>query len=110
MALVIGLLAAGESTTVQGAYFKTISFQVQQDPSADPYQMEPTDGMYAFRLIPRHSTNVDQGLVPLPKSVHPERIEENADVYGFEIDQEDVEELETDEYSPCTWDPTTEPL
>ncbi|KAL0637325.1 hypothetical protein Q9L58_003658, partial [Maublancomyces gigas] len=54
--------------------------------------------------------SLQMGLVPLPKSVHPERIEENADVYGFEIDQEDVEILETDEYSPCTWDPTTEPL
>lgn len=54
--------------------------------------------------------DTEQGLVPLPKSVRPERIEENADVYGFDIDKEDMEALETDEYSPCTWDPTTEPL
>lgn len=61
-------------------------------------------------LIVRRNTEIEQGLVPLPKSVHQERIEENADVYGFEMDQKDVEALETDEYSPCTWDPTKEPL
>lgn len=65
------------------------------------YVLYPTAG---------HNAKIEQGMVPLPKSVHPERIEENADVYGFEIDKEDVEALETDEYSPCTWDPTTEPL
>ncbi|KAH8153027.1 uncharacterized protein LAJ45_02614 [Morchella importuna] len=54
--------------------------------------------------------SLQMGLVPLPKSVHPERITENADVYGFELSKEEMKELETDEYSPCSWDPTKEPL
>lgn len=33
------------------------------------------------------------GFLPLPKSVTPQRIEENADVFGFEIAQEDLELL-----------------
>jgi diketogulonate reductase-like aldo/keto reductase len=51
-----------------------------------------------------------QDLVPLPKSVRAERIAENADVFDFEMSEEDIKELETEEYSPCTWDPTKEPL
>ena len=46
------------------------------------------------------------GFVPLPKSVTLGRIEENADVFGFELGKEEMAELDTGEYSPCTWDPT----
>ena len=48
-----------------------------------------------------------QGFVPLPKSVTPSRIEENANVYDFELTAEDMDLLHTTEYSPCSWDPTT---
>ena len=48
-----------------------------------------------------------QGFVPLPKSVTPSRIEENAQVYDFELSEEDMKSLDTGEYSPCSWDPTT---
>ena len=49
---------------------------------------------------------VTQGFVPLPKSVTPSRIEENADVYDFELGKDDMKALETTEYAPCSWDPT----
>lgn len=48
-----------------------------------------------------------QGYVPLPKSVTHSRIEENANVYDFELSAEDMKSLHTTEYSPCAWDPTT---
>ncbi|KAK3060293.1 hypothetical protein LTS18_008868, partial [Coniosporium uncinatum] len=51
--------------------------------------------------------SLQMGFVPLPKSVTKGRIEENADVYGFELTKEDMERLDTGEYAPCTWDPTT---
>lgn len=49
--------------------------------------------------------SLQKGYIPLPKSVTPERIRENADVYDFELTPEEVDELETDEYSPVCWDP-----
>ncbi|KAK8088015.1 hypothetical protein PG997_002976 [Apiospora hydei] len=54
--------------------------------------------------------SLQKGHVPLPKSVTPSRIKENAEVYDFEISEEDMAKLETKEYSPCAWDPTTSPL
>ncbi|KAK4141387.1 NADP-dependent oxidoreductase domain-containing protein [Dichotomopilus funicola] len=54
--------------------------------------------------------SLDKGLVPLPKSVTPARIVENADVFDFELSEEEVAGLETGEYTPCTWDPTVSPL
>ena len=50
--------------------------------------------------------SLQKGFVPLPKSVTLSRIEENADIYDFELSKGDMEVLETDEYSPCSWDPT----
>ncbi|KAI1174112.1 2,5-diketo-D-gluconic acid reductase A [Nemania sp. FL0916] len=49
--------------------------------------------------------SLQKGLVPLPKSVTPSRIKENADLYGFELSSEDMAELETTEYAPVCWDP-----
>jgi diketogulonate reductase-like aldo/keto reductase len=49
---------------------------------------------------------LQKGFVILPKSVTPGRIEENRDIYDFELSEEDMDSLDTGEYSPCAWDPT----
>jgi len=54
--------------------------------------------------------SLQKGYVPLPKSVTPSRIEENADVYDFELTEAEMKTLDTGEYSPCAWDPTVESL
>jgi diketogulonate reductase-like aldo/keto reductase len=54
--------------------------------------------------------SLDKGFVPLPKSVHPERIRANAEVYDFALTPEEVLELETGEYEPVCWDPVVSPL
>jgi diketogulonate reductase-like aldo/keto reductase len=51
--------------------------------------------------------SLQMGFSPLPKSVTLSRIEENADLYDFELTKEDMESLNTGEYSPSAWDPTT---
>ncbi|KAK1147831.1 hypothetical protein N8T08_000344 [Aspergillus melleus] len=50
--------------------------------------------------------SLQKGFVPLPKSVTPQRIQENTDVFDFELDEDDMKALHTDEYAPSTWDPT----
>jgi len=62
----------------------------------------------AAQILVRWS--LQKGFVPLPKSVTPTRIIENADVYDFELTVEDMKSLETKEYSPCCWDPTKSSL
>ncbi|KIV95796.1 hypothetical protein PV10_03406 [Exophiala mesophila] len=52
--------------------------------------------------------SLQKGFVPLPKSVTPERIEQNADIYDFELDADDMKALDfPNSYAPCSWDPTT---
>ena len=50
--------------------------------------------------------SLQRGLVPLVKSVTPSRIEENAGIFGWELEECDVEALATGRYEPCSWDPT----
>lgn len=54
--------------------------------------------------------SLDKGLIPLPKSATTSRIIDNADVFGFSLTPEEVQELETSEYSPVAWDPTVSKL
>jgi diketogulonate reductase-like aldo/keto reductase len=50
---------------------------------------------------------VEQGLVPLPKSTHQERIASNIDVFDFSLTPEDMQQLEGLEAGLRTcWDPT----
>ena len=50
---------------------------------------------------------LDIGTVPLPKSVHEERIRENFDIFDFKLSDEDLAELKKldKNYRTC-WDPT----
>ncbi|KAL5342026.1 NADP-dependent oxidoreductase domain-containing protein [Aspergillus crustosus] len=50
--------------------------------------------------------SLQKGFVPLPKSVTPSRIRENAEVFDFELDEGDLRKLETGKYEPVAWDPT----
>ena len=51
--------------------------------------------------------SLQKGFVPLPKSVTPARIKENAEVYDFELNAEEMEMLgKRGAYEPCCWDPT----
>jgi diketogulonate reductase-like aldo/keto reductase len=65
-------------------------------------------GKTAAQILLRWS--LQRGFVPLPKSVTPSRIDENADIYDFELSPDDMKSLETGDYSPCTWDPTVSAL
>ncbi|ORY08067.1 NADP-dependent oxidoreductase domain-containing protein [Clohesyomyces aquaticus] len=50
--------------------------------------------------------SLQMGFVPLPKSVTKSRIEENAQLYDFELTEEEMKKLDTGVYEPCAWDPT----
>ncbi|KAI9248289.1 putative reductase [Phascolomyces articulosus] len=51
--------------------------------------------------------SVQHGYVPLPKSVHKERIDSNTEIFDFEISDEDMKTLDSfDEYFVTEWDPT----
>ena len=53
---------------------------------------------------------LQHGLVVIPKSVHAERIRENAELYGFALDAEDLGALDAlDEGLRTSWDPTSAP-
>jgi diketogulonate reductase-like aldo/keto reductase len=53
---------------------------------------------------------IEHEVVTIPKSVHEERIEENADVFDFALDAEDRAALDAlDEGYRTSWDPTNAP-
>lgn len=53
---------------------------------------------------------IEVGTVPLPKSVTPERIRQNLDIFDFELSVEDMQDLQKldRDYRTC-WDPTRTP-
>jgi diketogulonate reductase-like aldo/keto reductase len=69
---------------------------------ADRYGKSPAQLLIRWAL--------QHGTVVLPKSVHPARIRENADVFDFEVDENDMTTLDAmNENLHTGWDPTNEP-
>ena len=54
--------------------------------------------------------SLQMGFVPLPKSAKKERIVQNAEVYDFELTEEEMKVLDTGKYENSAWDPTVTPL
>jgi len=62
-------------------------------------------GCTTAQLMVRWS--IQKGYVPLPKSVKKERIVENANIGGFEIEDDDMNALDMlNEFLVTDWDPT----
>lgn len=95
-----------ERGVVVQAYSPLVRGQRMEDKTlgrlAARYRKSPAQVLLRFSLQRR--------FVPLPKSVTPSRIEENADLFDFSLTELECDELETEEYSPCTWDPTISSL
>jgi len=88
------------------AYCPLVRGQRMNDPNLLP--LVKKYGKTGAQILVRWS--LQKGFVPLPKSVTPSRIIENAEVYDFELDEEDMKSLELDLYEPCSWDPTVSSL
>lgn len=54
----------------------------------------------AVQVLRRWS--LQKGFVPLPKSVTPSRMEENTNVFHFQLTAEETGSLETGQYAPCS--------
>jgi diketogulonate reductase-like aldo/keto reductase len=88
------------------AYCPIVRNKRANDPALQPLMKK--HGKTSTQILIRWS--LQKGFVPLPKSVTPSRIVENADVYDFELDEEDMKALDIDSYAPCAWDPTVSKL
>ncbi|WKB37411.1 aldo/keto reductase [Terrilactibacillus sp. S3-3] len=60
---------------------------------ADQYQKTPAQVIVRWDL--------QHGIITIPKSIHPERIRQNADVFDFELAPEDMDAL--DALNRCEW-------
>ena len=72
------------------AYSPLVRNQRAHDPTL--VQLAKKHGKTTAQVLIRYC--LQKNWVPLPKSDTPSRIEENADVYGFELDEEDMETLD----------------
>lgn len=93
---------------IWGGGSTTIGKEAREDGGTGAYEMEFAAGESTSQSLLHTSLILifQKGFVPLPKSVTHSRIEENADVYDFELTAEDMKSLATTDYSPCAWDPT----
>lgn len=88
------------------AYSPLVRATRNDDPLLEP--LAAKHGKTAAQILLRWG--LQKGFVVLPKSVTPARIEENRDVFDFELSEEEMRGLETGKYEPCGWDPTTAEL
>lgn len=95
-----------ERKVVLEAYSPLVRNTRADDPLLTPLAKKHNKS--AAQILLRWS--VQKGFVILPKSVTPSRIEENREIYDFELSKEDMQSLDTKKYEPCAWDPTTAPL
>jgi len=79
----------------------------EEDVGTDP----ATAGVYAkyaAKILLRWG--LQHGFVVIPKSTQPERIRDNFDVFGFELEQEDMQQLDLystgNQRTRYCWDPT----
>lgn len=72
------------------AYSPLVRNQRAHDPTL--VGLAEKHGKTAAQVLIRYC--LQKNWVPLPKSDTPSRIEENADVYGFELDEEDMKTLD----------------
>ncbi|KAK9364882.1 aldo-keto reductase [Lipomyces kononenkoae] len=84
------------------AYCPIVRGKRMDDPVLQP--LVKKHGKTGAQILIRWS--LQKGFAPLPKSVTPSRIAENADVYDFALDAEDMKTLDINAYEPCAWDPT----
>lgn len=102
------------------AYCPIVRATKNDDPLLAPlvkkYNKTPAQVLlrWSLQMVSYHSSlpphtlanSLFQGFIPLPKSVTKSRIEENADIYDFELTTEEMKSLDTGVYEPCAWDPT----
>ncbi|KAF2656318.1 Aldo/keto reductase [Lophiostoma macrostomum CBS 122681] len=91
----------------RGVVLEAYSPLVRANKSEDPLLVPLANkyGKTTSQILLRWS--LQKGFVPLPKSVTPSRIEENAQLYDFELTKEEMVQLDLTVYEPCAWDPTT---
>lgn len=88
------------------AYSPLVRSQRMDDPLLAP--LAKKHGKTPAQILLRWG--LQKNFVILPKSVTHKRIEENKEIYDFELDKEDMAKLDTKQYSPSAWDPTKSPL
>jgi diketogulonate reductase-like aldo/keto reductase len=85
---------------------KTVKYCEQHNIAVEAYcpivRNKKSDDPTLLKIAQKHQVTASQilirwslqrGYIPLPKSDTPSRIKENADVYGFELDQDDMASL-----------------